>query len=158
MQRRIFMPPFPLDGPLPFRIDGRVVIRGSEGSVFHHVQMYPSERLRIRLPLCWIYIPIQSNSNTFISIGKAVDEVDIHQLGVRVTIHIHCTLSMSEMRKPPVPTLQARVQRYLLYFAHSLLCNYGSLRCFLPPLQVCTRHLETPCMRYLSNKPSKLFQ
>ncbi|GFU51262.1 putative LOC100569746 [Trichonephila clavipes] len=36
-----------------------------------------------------------------------IDEVDIHQLGVRITIHVHSTLSMSEMKKPHVPTLRA---------------------------------------------------
>ncbi|GFY29700.1 hypothetical protein TNCV_1812791 [Trichonephila clavipes] len=28
---------------------------------------------------------------------------------------------------------------------HAFLCNYGCSGCSLPPLQVCTRHLGSPC-------------
>ncbi|GFU83703.1 hypothetical protein TNCV_522971 [Trichonephila clavipes] len=69
--------------------------------------MHPSECLMIRLPPRWISFPVQSNSNSSISVSYVVDEVDICQLGVRITIHVHRTLSMFEMRKPHVPTLQA---------------------------------------------------
>ncbi|GFT63225.1 hypothetical protein TNCV_4747191 [Trichonephila clavipes] len=46
--------------------------------------------------------------------------------GVRITIHIHRRLSMSEIRKPHVPTLRAHVQHHLSLSAHAFLCNYGS--------------------------------
>ncbi|GFV90085.1 hypothetical protein TNCV_4378011 [Trichonephila clavipes] len=46
------------------------------------------------------------------------------------------------MRKPHMPTLRAHVH----CTTHAFLCNYGYLRCSLPPLQVCTRHLGTPCI------------
>ncbi|GFV55777.1 hypothetical protein TNCV_167621 [Trichonephila clavipes] len=102
-----------------FRIDGRVVNHVSEGSMFRQVLMHPSERLMFRLPPRWISFPIQPNSNTSISGGKAVDKVDIHQLGIRITIHVHCTLLMSEKRKPHIPTFRAHVQRHLSLSAHA---------------------------------------
>ncbi|GFV53336.1 hypothetical protein TNCV_33731 [Trichonephila clavipes] len=52
---------------------------------------------------------IQQNSNKSISVGYVVDEVDIRQLVVRIIIHVYPTLSMSEMRKQHIPTLQVLV-------------------------------------------------
>ncbi|GFU99894.1 uncharacterized protein TNCV_1257431 [Trichonephila clavipes] len=117
-------------------------------SMFRQVLMHPSKRLMIPLPPRWIFFPIELNSNTPISVGLAVNEVDICPLGVRITIHAHRPLSMSEMSKSYVPTLRVHVQRHLSFSAHTFLCHYGSSRCFLPPFQVCTRHSGTPC-RYL---------
>ncbi|GFY24438.1 transposable element Tcb1 transposase [Trichonephila clavipes] len=92
-----------------FRFDGRDVNRGSERSMLHHVappsMLHSSERLTIRWSPHWISFPMQSNNITSISIGRAIVEVDIRQLGVRITVHVHRTLSMSEMRKPHVPIL-----------------------------------------------------
>ncbi|GFW30070.1 transposable element Tcb2 transposase [Trichonephila clavipes] len=68
--------------------------------------MHPYERLKIWLPHRWISFFIQPNNNTSISAGYIVDEVDICQLGVRITIHVHHMLSMSEMRKSHAPTLR----------------------------------------------------
>ncbi|GFV98472.1 hypothetical protein TNCV_624311 [Trichonephila clavipes] len=47
-----------------FRIQGCVVNRSSERSMFLHVLMHPSKRLKIRFPPRWISFPIQLNSNT----------------------------------------------------------------------------------------------
>ncbi|GFX50548.1 hypothetical protein TNCV_614771 [Trichonephila clavipes] len=116
-----------------FKVGWRVFNPGSERSIFRQVLMHPSKRLMIRLLSRWISFAIQPNSNTSISIGKIVDEEEIHQLGVRITIHVHRTLSMSEMKKPHVPTLQTHVQRHLSLSAHAFLCNYVSSRCPLPP-------------------------
>ncbi|GFX44309.1 DUF4817 domain-containing protein [Trichonephila clavipes] len=85
-----------------FRINDRVVNRASERSMFLQVQMHPSERLMIQVPPHCISFPMQTNSNTSISVDLVVDELDNHQLGVHIAIHVHRTLSMSEMRKPPV--------------------------------------------------------
>ncbi|GFU72786.1 hypothetical protein TNCV_1515481 [Trichonephila clavipes] len=74
--------------------------------MFRQVLMHPSERLMIRLPPRWIPFPMQPNSNTFIAVGMALVEVDIRQLGVRITIHVHHTLPLSEMRKPHIPTCE----------------------------------------------------
>ncbi|GFV09259.1 zinc metalloproteinase nas-15 [Trichonephila clavipes] len=63
------------------------------------------------------------------------DEVDIRELGVSIAIHVHRTLTMSEMRKPYVPILRDHLQRHLSLDAHAFLRNYGSSRCPLPPLQ-----------------------
>ncbi|GFV83095.1 hypothetical protein TNCV_2802211 [Trichonephila clavipes] len=112
-----------------FRIDGRVSNRRSESSMFRQVLMHPIERLKIRLPPCRISFHIQPNSNTSISVGYFVDDEDIRQFNVRIAIHVHRTLSMSEMRKPYVPTLRAHVQCHLSLSAHAFLCNYGSSRC-----------------------------
>ncbi|GFU41447.1 hypothetical protein TNCV_4585961 [Trichonephila clavipes] len=75
-----------------FRIDRRVVNRGSERSMFRQVLMHSSERLMSRLSPRWISFLIQPSSKTSISVGLAVDEVDIRQLGVHLTIHTHHTL------------------------------------------------------------------
>ncbi|GFY10949.1 hypothetical protein TNCV_1124701 [Trichonephila clavipes] len=125
-----------------------MVIHGSERCMFRQVLEHPSERLMIRLAPRWVSLPIQPNSNTSIFIDYAVDEVEIHQLGIHVTIHVHRTLSMSEMRKPHVPTLRAHVQSHLSLSVHSFLCNNESSRCSRTPLQVCTRHSGTPIMPY----------
>ncbi|GFW03781.1 hypothetical protein TNCV_2538921 [Trichonephila clavipes] len=77
------------------------------------VLMHPSELLMIRLSPLWIPFSIQPNHN--ISVGLAIDEVDIRQLCVRITIHIHRKLSMSEMRKSHPPILQSHVQLYLSF-------------------------------------------
>ncbi|GFV71359.1 hypothetical protein TNCV_3133501 [Trichonephila clavipes] len=47
--------------------------------------------------------------------------MDIRQLGVRIMIHVDSTLSMSEMRKPHVPTLRAPIQCHLLLPTHAFL-------------------------------------
>ncbi|GFW15068.1 hypothetical protein TNCV_983601 [Trichonephila clavipes] len=115
-----------------FKFDGHVVNPGSERSMFGQVLMHPSERLMIRLPPRRISFPIQSNSNTSIYIGRAVIEVDIRQLCVRITIHARFTLPMSEKRKQHVPTWRAHGQCHLSLFDHAFLCNYGSSQCSLP--------------------------
>ncbi|GFX60702.1 hypothetical protein TNCV_4976781 [Trichonephila clavipes] len=129
-----------------FRIEGRVVNCVSERSLFRQVLMHPSERLMVLLPPRRIYFPLKPKSNMFISVGWVVDEVDIWPLDIRITIPVHRTLFMSEMRKPHVPTLRDKVQRHLSLPAYAFLCNYGSSGCSLLPLQVCTRHSETPCI------------
>ncbi|GFV58832.1 hypothetical protein TNCV_1673611 [Trichonephila clavipes] len=133
-----------------FRIDRHAVNRGSERPMFRQVLTHPSECLMIRLPPHWISFPIQPNSNTSISVGYAVDEVDIRQLGVHITIHVHHMLSMSEMRKPRGLILQADIQCHLSLSAHAFQCNYSSSQYSLPTLQVCTRHSGTTCIVYLS--------
>ncbi|GFW84313.1 hypothetical protein TNCV_1131821 [Trichonephila clavipes] len=97
--------------------------RGSDRSTFHQVLIHSSERLMIQLPRRWIPFPIEPNSSPFISVGYAVDEVNIRQLGVRITIHVPRPLSVPEMRKPLVLTLRARVQRYLSLSSHAFLCS-----------------------------------
>ncbi|GFT51809.1 hypothetical protein TNCV_4440961 [Trichonephila clavipes] len=82
-----------------FKFKGCIVNRDSGRSVFCQVLIIPSKRLMIRLPPRWIYLSVQLNSNTYISIGKAVVEVDICHLGVRITMHVYRTLSMSEVKK-----------------------------------------------------------
>ncbi|GFS53345.1 hypothetical protein TNCV_1327061 [Trichonephila clavipes] len=72
--------------------------------------MHPEERLMIRLPPRWVPFLKLPNRSVSISVGYAVDEVDIRQLGIRITIHVHRTLSMYEMRKPHVLTVRAHVQ------------------------------------------------
>ncbi|GFU74337.1 hypothetical protein TNCV_2445121 [Trichonephila clavipes] len=76
--------------------------------------------------LFWMSFTVEPNSSTFIFFGSVVDEVNIRQLGVRITIHCHRTLSVSEMRKPHGSTLRGSVQRHLSLSAHTFLCNYGS--------------------------------
>ncbi|GFS54943.1 hypothetical protein TNCV_3576471 [Trichonephila clavipes] len=76
--------------------------------------MHPRERLMSRLSPHLISFPIQPNIITSISVCQAVDEVDIHQHGIRITIQIHRTLSVSEMT-----TLQARETRHLSPSAHA---------------------------------------
>ncbi|PRD34622.1 UNVERIFIED_CONTAM: hypothetical protein NCL1_14037 [Trichonephila clavipes] len=49
-------------------IDGCVVNRDSERSMFRQVLMHPSKSLMIRLPPRWIFLLIQPNSSTSISI------------------------------------------------------------------------------------------
>ncbi|GFW24346.1 hypothetical protein TNCV_605931 [Trichonephila clavipes] len=98
-----------------FRIDERVFNRCCERSMFRPVLMHPSERLVIRLPPRWISFPIQLKSNTSISVGLAIDEVDIRQLGVHLMIHVPHPPSMSEMRKPHAPILPAHKQYRLCF-------------------------------------------
>ncbi|GFU18345.1 histone-lysine N-methyltransferase SETMAR [Trichonephila clavipes] len=88
--------------------------------------MHSNERLMLQLPPRWISFPIQPNSNTSICVGYAVDEVDIHQLDARITIDVHRTLPMSEMKKLHVPTLRVHIKRHLSLSAHAFLCNYRS--------------------------------
>ncbi|GFU81618.1 hypothetical protein TNCV_4927491 [Trichonephila clavipes] len=82
-----------------FRIYGCFVNHDSEKSVFRQVLMPPREHLMIRLPRRWVSFRIQLNRNTSISVGQAVDEVDIRQLGVRITILVRRTLFMSEIEE-----------------------------------------------------------
>ncbi|GFV91855.1 hypothetical protein TNCV_2975261 [Trichonephila clavipes] len=109
-----------------FRTGGHAVNHGSDRSLFLQVLMHPSKRLRISLTPRWISFSIQSKSSMLVYVGQAVDEVDIRQLGVRITINVHRMLSMSEMRKPHVPILRAHMQRHLSLFTHNFLCNYDS--------------------------------
>ncbi|GFT71930.1 hypothetical protein TNCV_2515721 [Trichonephila clavipes] len=74
--------------------------------MFRQVLMHPSERLMIRLPPRWRNFPIQPNISMSISVVKVADKVDIPQLSVCITIHVHRTLSMSELRKPHFITLR----------------------------------------------------
>ncbi|GFW24137.1 hypothetical protein TNCV_4951811 [Trichonephila clavipes] len=66
----------------------------------HHI-----ERLMIRLPPHWISFPIQPNRSMSISVCYAVDKVDIHQLGVRITIHFH--------RQPSLRTVPPIASRFM---------------------------------------------
>ncbi|GFX44441.1 hypothetical protein TNCV_1394621 [Trichonephila clavipes] len=109
-------------------------------------QCFPSNRLIIWLPPRWVSFPMKSNSNISISDDRAVIEVDIRQLGVRITFHVRRKQSFSEIRKLHLPTLLAQVHRHISLSAHAFLSIFGSSRCSLPPLQVCTRHSGTTCI------------
>ena len=119
---------------------------GSKGSRFHQVLMHSSKRLMCRLSPRLIFISVQPNSSSSISVGYVVNEDYICQLGVFTMTHVHHTLSESEIRKPHVQTLKSRVQCHLSLSAHVLLYNYGSPRCSLPPMQACTQNSGTFCI------------
>ncbi|GFX67181.1 hypothetical protein TNCV_2185281 [Trichonephila clavipes] len=107
-----------------FKFEGRVVNHGSEN---FQILMNPSERLIIRLLPRWIFFPVQSNSNTSISVGQAADEVDIFQLRVHIKRFMfiaHC--QCLKMRKSHVPTLQAHEQHHLWLSVPVFSCNYDS--------------------------------
>ena len=88
--------------------------RGSKESMFRQVLVHPKDHFMFWLLSRQMSFPIQLKSRMSNFVRQAVEEVDIYELGVRITIYIHCALSISG---PYVPILRPQMHHHLSLFA-----------------------------------------